>query len=111
MVAITRLLPLESGLRECKPQEVQKGDYWFRWTIYVTKWVQELLPSQDVIAIIEDIRDYATTMKGIDYLMVYVHTITEQKLFFIDQITKSQFENGSYSNEDYHATLMLASEY
>lgn len=50
-------------------------------------------------------------MKGIDYLMVYVHTITEQKLFFIDQITKSQFENGSYSNEDYHATLMLASEY
>jgi len=49
--------------------------------------------------------------KNLDYLQVFIHKDTGQKLFFIDQLSKQMIESGGYKSEDNYCTLLLAQEY
>lgn len=91
-----------------RPQEVQKWDYWFSWNIYVSKGVNQLLSQKAIQTIIEDVRFYAEANKGLGNLVIYLNKETDQKLFFIDSLSKEEFKE-CYQAQNY-ATLLLEQE-
>ena len=93
-----------------KPQE-QEGTYFFSGQFYITRGVQELLIPEEVHRIYLEIQQLVEEQEGLDYLQVYVHEDTGQKLFFIDQLNKEMIASGQYRVEDNLCTLMLAEEY
>lgn len=94
---------------EYQPQE-QEGDYLFSGSFYVTKGVSEKLSAQEISDIYGYIQKLAQE-KDLDYLQVFLNLETGEKLFFIDQLSKSMIESGKYLPEDNYCTLMFASEY
>lgn len=93
-----------------KPQE-QEGTYFFSGTFLITRGVQDLLNPEEILGIYLEIQHLVKDQKGLDYLQVYIHEETEQKLFFIDQLNKEMIESGGYLTEYNYCTLMLAEEY
>lgn len=87
------------------------GDYWFNGQMFVTTGVQENLSQVEVIEIIKDIRAYVEENQGIDYLQVYKNEETNEKLFFIDSITKEDLETGIQLSEHNYCTLIFDYEY
>ena len=96
---------------ERQPQEYDKGDYWFNGTILITKGISTELLEGEIATIVADAINLATQKQGIDYLIVYKHKTTGQKLFFIDQVTKKSLQKGDHPPEHNYATLMFAEEY
>lgn len=96
---------------ERQPQEVKEGDYWFNGKILATKGISENLLEGEIMLIIADAINFAIQNQGIDYLVVYKHKTSGQKLFFIDQVTKSDLQQGHHPPEHNYATLMFAEEY
>lgn len=94
-----------------KPQEVKNNDYWFDGKLLVTRGVQAELSTLEIYLLVVDTMYFAHEQKGCDYLQVYLNEERDLKLFFIDQVTKTELANGDHPEEHHYATLMLASEY
>ena len=92
-----------------QPQE-QEGNYYFSGTFYVTRGIQELLSQEEILAIYQEVQKLVKENGGLDYLQVYVAE-GEEKLFFIDQLSKEMIESGDYKEEYNYCTLLLSSEY
>ena len=93
-----------------QPQE-QEGTYCFSGKFFVTNGVQALLTPDEIMAIYLQVQLLVKENDGLDYLQVYVHEVTEQKLFFIDQLNREMIASGDYLPEYNHCTLLLAEEY
>lgn len=95
---------------KAKPQE-QNGTYRFSGKFLVTNGVMSSLTRQEIEAIYFEIQKLVKEHNGIDYLMVYVHENTGQKLFFSDQLNDEMIASGEFLAEYNYCTLMLASEW
>lgn len=93
-----------------QPQE-QKGNYFFSGHFYVTKGIETLLSYEEIFELYRRVKQLVLEKKGLDYLVVFKHKQTKQKLFFIDQLSKDMIESGQFRTEDNHCTLLLAEEY
>ena len=93
-----------------QPQE-NEGTYMFCGKFFVTAGIEENLSRKEIFDIYLFIRSMAEENKNLDYLQVFIHKDTGQKLFFIDQLSKQMIESGSYNSEDNYCTLLLAHEY
>jgi hypothetical protein len=93
-----------------QPQE-QSGTYFFSGKFLVTSGVQSLLNDNEIRAIYFDVQKLVKQYEGIDYLVVYIHEDTQQKLFFIDQLNKEMIASGEFLPEYNYCTLLLAEEY
>lgn len=93
-----------------QPEE-QEGDHWFSGKFLVTIGVQDLLTPEEILAIYLDIQNLVKEKNGLDYLQMFVHSETGQKLFFIDQLSKEMIESGEFLSEYNYCTLLLAEEY
>ena len=93
-----------------QPQE-QSGTYFFSGKFLITSGIQELLTDEEIRSIYFEVKKTVKEQNGIDYLVVYIHEETGQKLFFIDQLNKEMIDSGGYEPEHNHCTLLLASEY
>ena len=90
-----------------QPQE-QDGDYWFDGRIFMTNNIQADIPQIELMGIINHLQTLAKEQEGIDYLQVF-KTEEGDKIFIIDQITKSQIET---SPKEYHyCTILYPYEY
>ncbi|WP_052600167.1 hypothetical protein [Aureispira sp. CCB-QB1] len=94
-----------------KAQEVKEGDYWFDGKLLVTRGVQAKLSTLEVYLLVVNAMYLAHKQNGCDYLVVFINEKRNLKLFFIDQVTKTELANGDHPEEHHYATLMLASEY
>lgn len=95
---------------QCLPQETT-GDYDFNGTFYVTKGVLQKLSHAEIASIYAFTQSLVRENNGIDYLLVFEHNQTKERLFFIDQIDRVSIQSGNYSAQENHCTLLLASEY
>lgn len=93
-----------------KPQERNDQKYFFSGKFYFTKGVFHALSFDEIVTIYNDVRQFAQEKDGIDYLQVYTNE-NEQKLFFIDSLSRCMIESGEYQTEHNYCTLMLAEEY
>jgi len=93
-----------------QPQE-RPGEYFFSGKFLVTQGIQAMLSDEEIAAIYLEVKQLVEQEDGLDYLQVYVHEETKQKLFFIDQLSKSMIASGEYLEEYNHCTLLLAEEY
>ena len=87
----------------------QNGTYRFDGNFTVTRGVDALLSKIEIHAIYFHIRALVEQEDGLDYLQVFVHRETGQKLFFIDQINDAMKKE--HPPEHNYCTLMLAEEY
>lgn len=92
------------------PQE-RVGSYMFAGQLYLSNGAQKLLTQEEINWIVSDVKAFVSLESGIDYLVVYEHQETTQKLFFIDQLNTEMIESGQFKPDDNRATLILASEY
>lgn len=95
---------------EMQPQE-QEGDYWFSGTFVVTQGVKALLTEEEIYWIYIEIQTRVQQNQGLDYLAVFKKEGTEDKLYFVDQLSKADIASGAYSSEHNYCTLMLTEEY
>ena len=93
-----------------QPQE-KEGIYQFNGLFLATRKIVDTLDPSDVISIYSMIRSLVDKKGGLDYLQVFIHEESKEKLFFIDQITPGQKQSTEVSVEDNHCTLMFAYEY
>ncbi len=93
-----------------QPQE-NEGSYEFSGTFYMTVGVQQALSEYEIFLIYRFIKLLAFDKNNLDYLQVFTHKESGQKLFFIDQLNREMIESGKYSAEDNYCTLLLAHEY
>ncbi len=93
-----------------QPQETT-GTYHFSGRFSVTSGVNALLSEEEILAIYQEVKQLVEENKGMDYLFVYIHEDTAQKLFFIDQLNTEMIASGQYKAEYNYCTLLLASEY
>ena len=91
-----------------QPQE-EEGTYRFDGRFVITQGVDGLLSKIEIHAIYFYVRALAEQYNGLDYLQVFVHGKTGQKLFFIDQLNDEMKKE--HPPEHNYCTLMLAEEY
>ena len=94
-----------------RQSQEQSGKYFFSGQFAVTNGVQSALSREEIQAIYFDVQQQVKAQDGIDYLMVYFHPETGQKLFFIDQLDRDMIASGEFKPEYNYCTLMLAEEY
>lgn len=87
------------------------GTYRFSGRFVATRGVSELLSEAEIMLIYWLVRHHVEQNDGIDYLVVFVHEETGQKLFFIDQIDDAMKASGGHPKEHDYCTLLLAEEY
>lgn len=95
-----------------QPQE-RSGTYRFNGKFYASRGVVDLLSRDEIMAIYYDVLSLVKQEDGIDYLVVYQHEETSQKLYFIDQLNdymKADLES-NFPKDANHCTLILAEEY
>ena len=93
-----------------QPQE-KKGTYQFNGLFLATQGVFEQLSLDEINAIYSVIKEKVRAEGGLDYLQVFQHADTAQKLFFIDQLNKEMIEHGGFDVKDDHCTLLFPHEY
>ena len=93
-----------------QPQE-QGGSYFFSGQFYVTKGIEALLSYDEIFELYQRVKQLVLEKDGLDYLVVFKHKQTAQKLFFIDQLSKEMIKSGDFKATDNHCTLLLAEEY
>lgn len=87
------------------------GTYMFSGRLLVTRGAKAILSDQEIHLIVTDLKQFVSENNGIDYLVVYDHKRTQEKLFFIDQLNKEMIASGEFKQEYNYATLLLSSEY
>ena len=93
-----------------QPQE-REGNYFFSGQFLITRGVQGLLSPKEVLAIYQEVQTLVKEKNGLDYLQVYVHADTGQKLFFIDQLSQEMIVSRDFLPEYNYCTLLFAEEY
>ena len=93
-----------------QPQETT-GSYTFSGKGYMTKGIVELLDNHEIHAIYQDIQYLVNQHNGIDYILVYIHESTKQKIFCIDQLNTQMIQSGQFKVENNYWTILLAQEY
>ncbi len=93
-----------------QPQD-QEGEYFFSGQFYATRGIQERLSEIEILELYRRTQQLVRDKKGLDYLVVFKHKQTAEKLFFIDQLNKDMIASGNFRAEDNHCTLLLADEY
>lgn len=66
----------------------------------MTAGINESIPKQDILTILQDLHSFVEAEQGIDYLQVYTHQETGQVIWIIDQVTattKRLTSNGTQS--------------
>ena len=101
------LLELLEGW-QLQPQE-REGTYRFDGKFLVTKNVKEGLKKEIIARMYLLILQKVEEEDGLDYLQVFIHQETEEKLFFMDQINDEMKEE--HPPEHNYCTLMYSSEY
>ena len=94
-----------------RQQQEQDGTYFFSGKFLVTRGVKSLLSDEEIKTIYVQVQNLVKVQNGIDYLVVYFHEETQQKLFFIDQLNKEMIESGEFLPKYNYCTLLLAEEY
>lgn len=89
----------------------QEGKFFFSGQFYVTRGVEDLLSYDEIFELYRRVKQLVLEKNGLDYLQVFKHKQTKQKLFFIDQLSKEMIASGQFRPEDNHCTLLLADEY
>lgn len=96
-----------------KPQELE-GDYFFNGMGVMTRAIAKTIPQEELLEIYVDLHAFVEKMNGIDYLVVY-ESNQDDKIFIIDQLSKSMLEGNGYTKEqkqEYnYYTIMFAHEY
>jgi uncharacterized protein YqjF (DUF2071 family) len=100
----------ETSVWLMQPQD-QEGEYFFSGAFYATRGIQERLSEIEILELYRRIQQLVREKKGLDYLVVFKHKQTAEKLFFIDQLNKKMIASGGFRAEDNHCTLLLAEEY
>lgn len=93
-----------------KPQE-QEGSYFFSGQFLVTRGIKDTLSDEEIKAIYFEVQKLVKEKNGLDYLQVYLHEDTSEKVFFIDQLNQEMIASGGFLLEYNYCTLMLAEEY
>lgn len=93
-----------------QPQE-SEGCYELSGNFFVTAGIQQTLTQKEIFDIYLFIKKLVKERENLDYLQVFVHKETGQKLFFIDQLNKEMIASKQYSSNDNYCTLLLAQEY
>jgi len=94
-----------------RQSQEKEGSYYFSGTFYATSGITHLLSELEIITFYFDIKALVKESNGIDYLQVYIHEETTQKIYCIDQLNKEMIESGEFKTEDNHWTILLAEEY
>lgn len=92
------------------PQE-RDGSYFFSGTFVVTSTVDQQLPLRDIIEIHRETRRLAARQNGLDYLQVFIHPSTNERLFLIDQLSQEMKASGEFKEIDNYCTLLFDYEY
>ncbi len=92
------------------PQETE-GKFEFKGTFYVTQGVLSRLSQVEILSLYKFTQDLVREKNGLDYLLVFEHKTTKERLFFIDQIDRESIQSGNYPANENYCTLLLASEY
>lgn len=92
-----------------KPQE-QEGNYFFSGKFFMTKTVQKQLSTMEILNILREVRILVREQNGLDYLQIFENE-NGDKLFLIDQISKSMIESNQFSPGDNYCTLLFSYEY
>lgn len=95
---------------EIQPQE-RGGTYRFSGRFVVTQGVASLLSEAEIMLLYWQVRYLVEQNDGIDYLVVFIHEETGQKLYFIDQINDEMKASGGHPPEHDYCTLLLKEEY
>lgn len=93
-----------------QPQD-QEGEYFFSGQFLVTRGIQERLSEIEIFELYRRTKQLVRDKKGLDYLLVFKHKQTKEKLFFIDQLNKDMIASGDFKAEYNYCTLLLAEEY
>lgn len=100
-----------SFIKWVRQTQERGGSYMFAGELYISSGVQAMLTEKEINWIVTDVKEFVKLESGIDYLVVYKHQETLQKLFFIDQLNTDMIASGQFKPDDNRATLILASEY
>lgn len=92
-----------------QPQE-QEGDYWFSGKGLMTAGINADLHQLEIKQILDDLYSFIEEKQGVDYLQVYTSNKGD-KIFIIDQLSKSMIESKRWKEEDNHFTILFAHEY
>lgn len=93
-----------------QPQE-SPGDYWFAGKFFVTQRVFDEIPTLEVADIIRDVQTFAQQEQGVDYLQVYINDMTGAKVWVIDQVTRTELQEGTQPEEHNYFTILFPEEY
>jgi len=96
-----------------QPQE-QDGDYFFNGKYVMTATISNRLSQEEINDIISQTLKRVNENNGADYLQVFTNNQGD-KIFFIDQLSKSMLDGNGYSEEqkvEYnYATILFSFEY
>lgn len=93
-----------------KTQE-KGGDYWFNGICYLTATINQTIPKQEIITILQDLHSFVESEQGIDYLQVYTNQETGQVIWIIDQVTRQELKRGVQPAEHNYYTILFPDEY
>ncbi|MCW3108644.1 MAG: hypothetical protein JWQ09_3150 [Segetibacter sp.] len=104
------------GWKRQKQENIEYSSHFFNGMVYSTQRISSELNELEQRAIMEDLLLFAAKKpEGIDYLQVYVNTKTKQKIFAIDNYSRTVLDdpNGLLENKIRHhyTTLLFAEEY
>ena len=94
-----------------RQDQEMEGSYCFNGRFYITRGVFDLLATEEVAQIAKEIQEEVKIHNGLDYLQVYIHEDTGQKIYCIDQLNREMISSGKYKPEDNYWTMLLSSEY
>ena len=114
MLNTVEFVPQNQGKWEIQPPE-QPGTYRFEGSCFVTKDVKEAVPETDLEYILSQIRQRVAENDGADYLQVFIHSDSGQKIFVIDNLSSEMLQSDGYTEtqkQEYnYFTILFAEEY
>ena len=114
MLNTVEFVPQNQGKWEIQPPE-QSGTYRFEGRCYVTKAVKEAVHETYLENMISQIRQMIAENDGADYLQVFIHSESGQKIFVIDNLSSEMLKGEGYTEtqkrEYNYFTILFADEY
>lgn len=91
------------------------GDYTFSGQLFISREVLTTVPLEEIRAIVDELRDHIARFGPVDYLQVWENSETDQAIYWIDQISETMKEDGSYTpaqiREYDYSTILFSHEY